>query len=143
MVTLGVDFDLLQDLVQVDFAEGVAAAGDHHQFLVSGHAIQAVERVIHRVEDVGLGPSRDTQQVQRAEDGLLVLGEVHQNVGLHVELDHGYPILRLQGGSEDIGVVERVHHEVVVGGGELHQQHRRDGRLALGHGDDLLLTPSS
>ena len=43
---------------------------------------------------------------------------------------------RLRG--EDVRRVQRVVHEVVVGGSELHQQHRGDRRLAHGDALDLL-----
>ena len=138
MVTLGVALIFLRIGVERDLAEGVAAAGDHNQFLVAGDAIQPVQRVIHGVEDIGLAETGNAQRVERAEDRLLVLGEVHQDVRLHVEFFDGDPVLRLQVGGERVRGIQRVIHEVVIGGCELHQQHCGDGRLAHGDALDLL-----
>ena len=61
-----------------------------------------VQGVVHRVEDIGFAEAGNAQRIQGAEDGLLVLGKVDQDMRLHIELDHRDPVLRLQIGRENI-----------------------------------------
>src|SRR6266852_8993434 len=115
--------DLLRDLVKVEFAEGVHAGGDQDHILASFNLVHAVERVVQGVEQVCLGKTRHSQLIQGAVDRLLVLGEVRQDMRFHVVRNHRHPVIFLELVGEGVAGIQRVHHEVVVGGGEFHQQH--------------------
>ena len=51
--------DLLHDLVESELAECVDSGRHQDDVLLPFHAIQAVERVIEGVEQIGFGKSRD------------------------------------------------------------------------------------
>ena len=72
-------------------------------------------------------------------DGLLVVGEVGEDVGAQVVGDDGDVVVGAQGAEEADGGVLHVVDEVVGVGGELEQHDGGDG--GLGHADagDLLL----
>ncbi len=82
--------------------------------------------------------ARDRQGIQGLVDLPLVLGEVGQDLGLKVISHHRDVVVRLQLLREGIGGIPHVVHEPIVGGGELAQQHRRDGRLGALKADHLL-----
>ena len=96
MVTSLVSLTFFMILSQRKLAEGVDAGRYQDDVLLAFHAVQAIERVVESVEDIGLGESRNAQLVQRAVDRLLVLREVHQNVRLHVVIRHRDPVVLLQ-----------------------------------------------
>src|SRR5580704_6990639 len=70
--------DLLEALIKVELAETVESSADQNDVFVSLNSVQAVERVIESVEHVGFGEPGDTQHIQRAHDGGLVLCKVHE-----------------------------------------------------------------
>src|SRR5208282_4856305 len=118
---------LLQNLVVGDFAESVDSAGHQNYVFLSFDAIQAVERVVERVELVGLVEAGDAQLVESANDSGLILGEVGEDVGLHVVIGDGGPVVLLQRMGEGVGGVESVNQELPTGGGEFDQQDGGDG----------------
>ena len=121
--------DLLCDLVEVELAEGVHARGHQDDVLAALDLVDAVKRVIQGVKQIGFGESGHPQLVQGTVDRLFVLGEVGQDVRLHVVGNHRHPVIFLEGIGESVAGVQRVHHEVVVSGGEFDQQDGRDRRL--------------
>ena len=121
--------DLLGDLVKGELAEGIHAGGDQDDVLASFDLVDPVQRVIEGVKQIGFGESWNAQLIQRAVDRLLVLGEVGQDMRLHVVGNHRHPVILLEGIGESVAGVQGVHHEVVIGGGKFNQQHGRDRRL--------------
>ena len=126
-VVRGLDF--LGDLIEGELAERVDAGGDQNDVLAPFDLIHPVQRVVQSVEQIGLGESWNSQLVQRAVDGLLVLGEVRQDVRLHVVGNHRHPVVFLERVGERVAGVQCVDHEVVIGGSKFNQQDGRDRRL--------------
>src|SRR6202020_1889236 len=85
--------DLLGDLIQREPAEAVESGGDQYDVFLPFDPVQSIQRVIQSVENIGLGESWHAQLVQRAIDGFLILGEIHQNVGLHVVVGNRDPVV--------------------------------------------------
>src|SRR4051812_40534148 len=113
---------LAVDLVEPQLAERVEAARDQDDVLVSLDAFQTIDGVVERVKEVVLVEAGDAERTERVIDLVLVLGEVHQDVRTHIVRGHRDPIVFLQRAGEGVRGAQRVDHEVVIGGSELHQQ---------------------
>ena len=86
--------DLIFFVIQL--AESIDPGCNQNNVLVPLNAVYAIQRVIERVEQIGFRKPRNAQLVQRTVRLLLVLGEVGQNVILHVIRDHRQPIVFFQ-----------------------------------------------
>ncbi len=131
--------DLVEDLVEGDLGEGVAAGGDEDDVLLTFNPADAVEPFVERVKDIGLGETGDTKLVDGLKEGSLILGEVGDDLRVKVEGHHGDIILRPELLGEGEGGVAHVVDEVVVGGGKFADQESGDGCLNALEADDFLL----
>src|SRR5205807_8236995 len=76
--------DLLDDLIEVNLAKGISPAGYQNDVLLSFDPLDPVQCVIERVEQIPLRESGYAHHVQRTHDCALILGEIHQNLRLHI-----------------------------------------------------------
>ena len=100
--------------------------------------VHPVQRVIKRVEQIGLSETRNSQLIHCAVGLLLVLREVRQDVVAHVVGNHREPVVFFQSAHEGIGRLQNVAHEKIISSGELDQQDGRDRRFRNREAADLL-----
>ena len=121
--------DLGEDLVEGELGEGVAAGADEDDVLAAFDATGAVEGLVESVEEVGFLPGGDNEGLETLGDQVLVVGEVGEDVGVHVVGDDGDVVVFAEGAEEVVGGGPHVVDEVVAVGGELEEHDRGDGGL--------------
>ena len=94
--------NLLHNLVQSEFAESVDPGRNQNDVFLSLDAIKPVQRVVERIEQVRFRETGNPYLIQSPKHGLLVLREVHYDMGLHVVVLHCDPVILLQRVGESI-----------------------------------------
>jgi hypothetical protein len=122
-------FDLGENLVEGEFREGVATGGDEDDVLAAFNSAAAIEGLVEGVEEVGLGPGGDDEGLEGLGDGVLVVGEVGEDVGMEVVCHDRDEVIGTQRTEEIVGGVLHIVDEVVAVGGELEQHDGGDGGL--------------
>ena len=130
--------DLRQYLVEGNLGESVAACANEDDVLATFDAAGAIERLVEGVEHVGIGEARDHQGADGLADGILVVGEVGEDVGAEVVGDDGDVVIGTERTEEDVGGVLHVADEVVAVGGELEQLDGSNGSLSHANAGDGL-----
>src|SRR5207249_9700547 len=97
----------LERLIVGQFAERVEARADDDDGFPSFNIFHAVDGESQSVPQVDLAESRDSERVERSAHFVAVLGEVLQDVRLHIEIDHRNPVFRLHEVQEPVRVLER------------------------------------
>ncbi len=135
---VGSGLDLGEDLVEGDLGEGVAAGADEDDVLAAFDAAGAVEGLVEGVEEVGVGEAGDDERTDGLADGVLVVGEVGEDVGTEVVGDNGDVVIGTERTEEAVGGVLHVADEVVAVRGELKQHDGGDGGLGRADAGDGL-----
>ncbi len=107
-------------------------------YFCPSNAIQPIQGLVERVEDVRLSEAGNDQRVDALQDLILVLGKVGDDLGMHVEGHHRNVVLGTQLLGKGPGGILHVVDEVIAVGGELAEQQRGDGSLDALKADDIL-----
>ena len=117
---------LFYNLVKIELAKGVHASGDHDNVFAALNLVDAIKRVIQRIEEVSFCKTGHAQLIQRTIDRLFILSEIGQDMRLHVIRNHRNPVVFLERVRKCVAGIQRIHHEVVICGSKFHQQHCRN-----------------
>ena len=138
---VGRGFNLLQDFVVGDSAEGVDTAADQDDFLTAVDAVQPVEGIVEGVVQVRFAETGHAQVIQGVVDGILIRGEVNHDAWPQVVADHGDKVVLLHLVGEGIGGAQGIVEKLTAAdlerrsGGKLDQQH--GGKATLGESKTL------
>src|SRR5436190_12396967 len=121
--------DFLLYLVERELAEGIKTGTDKNNVLVAFDAFKPVDGVVQRVEEVGLRKTGNAQLVEPCHQRILILGEVNQNVRMHVVGDGRNPVILLEGAGKNVRTFYRLIFDRPPRVGKLNQHDRCNRRL--------------